>query len=251
MYINQTEMNKHVIVITGAGKGIGKAIALEFARQSSLKPAFKPSLVLTARTENEIESVAKECRTFGAMAESITADISNTSQMSQVTDRIIERYGAIDCLVNNAGVGRFKPLGEMNEEDFDYCVATNMKGTFFLTQKIFGVMQRQQKGHIFFITSVAAEKAFKSSSVYCMTKFAQKGLVETLRLYARECNVRITDVMPGAVFTPMWGEMPDDMKAVMMMPEDIAVPVVQAYLLPGRTSLEELVLRPVGGDINE
>ena len=84
-----------------------------------------------------------------------------------------------------------------------------------------------------------------------MSKFGQKGLVETIRLYAKTCNVRITNVMPGAVYTPMWGEVPDTLKNVMMMPEDISAPVVNAYLTAQRTSLEELVIRPVCGDINE
>lgn len=242
---------KHSILITGAGKGIGKAIALEFARTSKNNPDFNPVLLLVSRTADDLEDTAESCRNHGAQAETYAVDIADFSQTAALAETIIRRHGTIDCLVNNAGVGRFKPFGELSEEDFDYTVATNMKGTFFLTQKLFAAMERVRKGHIFFITSVAAEKAFKSSSIYCMTKFAQKGLVETLRLYARECNVRITDVMPGAVWTPMWGDVPEEMKSAMMMPEDIAVPVVQAYLLPGRTSLEELVFRPVGGDINE
>ena len=140
----------------------------------------------------------------------------------------------------------------MTEEDFDYTMGTNLKGTFFLTQKVFAIMEKQRSGHIFFITSIAAETAFKSSSLYSMSKFGQKGLVETLRLYAKSCNVRITNVMPGAVYTPMWGEeIPDSMKNVMMMPEDISAPVVQAFLTASRTTVEELVIRPVCGDINE
>ena len=139
----------------------------------------------------------------------------------------------------------------MTEDDFDYTMATNLKGTFFLTQKVFAVMEKKRSGHIFFITSIAAETAFKSSSIYSMSKFGQKGLVETIRLYAKTCNVRITNVMPGAVYTPMWGEVPDTLKNVMMMPEDISAPVVNAYLTAQRTSLEELVIRPVCGDINE
>jgi sepiapterin reductase len=82
-----------------------------------------------------------------------------------------------------------------------------------------------------------------------MSKFGQKGLVEVLRLYGRECNVRITNVMPGPVYTPMWGEARHDFAPKMMMPEDIAAPIVDAFLLPSRTSIEEIVLRPVTGDI--
>ena len=242
---------KHIIIITGAGKGIGKAIALDFAKAAGSGNGFQPVLILVSRTLKDLESVAQECRRYGATAEAIEADIADTAQIKHIVDSTLQRYGTIDCLVNNAGVGRFKSLTELSEEDYEYTMATNLKGTFFLTQRVFPIMEQKKTGHIFFITSIAAEISFKSSSLYAMSKFGQKGLVETMRLYAKECNVRITNVMPGAVYTPMWGEVPDAMKAGMMMAEDISGPLVQAYLLPQRTSIEELVIRPVSGDINE
>lgn len=242
---------KQVIIITGAGKGIGKAIALDFAKATEKQMGFDPVLILASRTMEDLESVAAECRFYGVEVDIFRADIADTVQIEQLVSTTLERYGTIDCLVNNAGVGRFKPLGEVTEDDFDYTMSINLKGTFFLTQKVFAVMEAKRSGHIFFITSIAAETAFKSSSIYCMSKFGQKGLVEAMRLYAKTCNVRITNVMPGAVFTPMWGEVPETMKSVMMMPEDVSGPVVNAYFMPERTSVEELVLRPVCGDIKE
>jgi len=242
---------QHIIIITGAGKGIGKAIALDFAKASKTYHDFEPVLTLVSRTLSDLDAVAEECRAFGAAVESIQADISDMSQINQLVSATLERYGTIDCLVNNAGVGRFKPFTELTVEDYEYTMKTNLKGTFFLTQKVFPVMEKKKSGHIFFITSIAAETAFKSSSLYSMSKFGQKGFIEAVRLYAKSCNVRITNVMPGAVSTPMWGEVPEEMKAAMMMPEDISIPLVHAYLLPQRTSVEELVIRPVGGDINE
>ena len=242
---------KHIIIITGAGKGIGKAIAIDFARAAETQNNFNPVLILVSRTLSDLEAVATKCRSYGADADIVQADIADTSQLDKLVSSTLERHGTIDCLVNNAGVGRFKPLAELTEEDFDYTISTNLKGTFFLTQKVFPVMEKNKSGHIFFITSVAAEIAFKSSSIYSMSKFGQKGLVEAMRLYAKTCNVRITNVMPGAVYTPMWGDVPKEMKATMMMPEDISGPLVNAYLLPQRTSVEELVFRPVCGDINE
>jgi len=242
---------KQIIIITGAGKGIGKSIALDFAQATNKKNDFKPVLILASRTAADLEAVADECHSYGAASDIIQTDIADIAQIDRLVTTTLERHGSIDCLVNNAGVGRFKVLGDMTEEDFDYTMATNLKGTFFLTQKVFAVMEKQKSGHIFFITSIAAETAFKSSSVYSMSKFGQKGLVETIRLYAKNCNVRITNVMPGAVYTPMWGEVPDTKKNVMMMPEDISAPVVQAYFTAQRTSVEELVIRPVCGDINE
>ncbi|MBC8044331.1 MAG: SDR family oxidoreductase, partial [Rhizobacter sp.] len=146
-------------------------------------------------------------------------------------------------------VGRFKDILELTPEDFDFTMQTNLKGTFFLTQKVLAEMISRQSGHIMFITSVAAETAFEQSAMYCMSKFAQKGLVEVLRLYGRKHGIRITNVMPGAVYTPMWGEQDAAMQSKMMRPEDIAEAVVNAYLQPARTSVEEIVLRPTGGDL--
>ena len=239
-----------VILLTGAGKGIGKAIALDFSRKAQKKSSFNPVLVLCSRTYSDIAALAEECALLGTKAVPIEADIASLEDIDRLVGQTLQEFGTIDCLVNNAGVGRFKSIEEMTEEDFDYTMSVNMKGTFFLTQKVFPVMEQKHSGHIFFITSIAAEIAFKSSSVYSMSKFGQKGLAESLRLYGKECNVRITNVMPGAVYTPMWGEAADELKEVMMMPEDIAGPVVDAYLQPSRTSVEEIVLRPVGGDIN-
>jgi sepiapterin reductase len=240
-----------IILITGAGKGIGRAVALEFARAGRHHPDFDPLLVLSSRTITDLEEISLECRAEGALTETIEADLSVMAEVRRLAAHILERYGTIDCLVNNAGVGRFKPFADITEEDFDYTMGTNLKGTFFLTQTLFDVMSKKRSGHIFFITSVAARKAFRHSSVYCMSKYGQQGLVDTLRLYAHQCNVRITNVMPGAVHTPMWGEVSDNFRSLMMMPEDIARPVVQAYLQPSRTTVEEIVLRPTGGDLQD
>ncbi len=242
---------KNIIIITGAGKGIGRSIAIDFAKEAGEHNNFSPVLILISRTLSDLESLSAECGRLGAETEIFQADIADTSQIGHIVDTTIRRYGRIDCLVNNAGVGRFGPFAELTEDDYEYTMSVNLKGTFFLTQKVFPVMEKQRSGHIFFITSVAAQTAFKSSALYCMSKFGQKGLVEVMRLHARTCNVRITEVMPGAVHTPMWGDVPEEMKKVMMMPEDISGPVVGAYLLPGRTTVEELVFRPVGGDIND
>ncbi|NTU68772.1 MAG: SDR family oxidoreductase [Chlorobiaceae bacterium] len=241
----------HIILVSGAGKGIGRAIALAFSRAGKLNPDFDPLLVLCSRSQADLDSIAVECQAEGAATDTFACDLGDMEDVRKLASFVLERHGTIDCLVNNAGVGRFGPFAEMTEEDFDYTMATNLKGTFFLTQALFPVMEEKRSGHIFFITSVAAEKAFLHSSVYCMSKFGQRGLVETMRLYARPCNVRITDVRPGAVYTPMWGEVTDDLKTVMMMPEDIAEPIVQAYLQPGRTTVEEIVLRPTGGDLQD
>ncbi|MFN3393217.1 MAG: SDR family oxidoreductase [Candidatus Thermochlorobacter sp.] len=236
-----------VILITGAGKGIGRHLALEFAQRKHAD--FEPKLLLVSRTHADLETLQHECHKHNVEAEICVADISRLSDIQTIYTCAIERFGQIDCLINNAGVGRFKNILELTEEDFDYTIDINLKGTFFLTQKVFEAMQRRRSGHIIFITSVAAETPFEQSAIYCMSKFGQKGLVEVLRLYARKCNVRVTNVMPGAVYTPMWGEDAQKFQPRMMMPEDVAKLVVEAYLQPERTSVEEIVLRPIAGDL--
>lgn len=236
-----------VILITGAGKGIGRHLALEFARQK--RADFEPKLVLVSRTPSDLEALQRECSALHVETEICVADIARLSDIDAIYACAIKRFGKVDCLVNNAGVGRFKHILELTEEDFDYTIDINLKGTFFLTQKVFAEMQRRRSGHIIFITSVAAETPFEQSAIYCASKFGQKGLVEVLRLYARNCNVRVTNVMPGAVYTPMWGDDAQKFQPRMMMPEDVAKIVVAAHLQPERTSVEEIVLRPIAGDL--
>lgn len=239
---------QHIILITGAGKGIGRSIALEFSRRSSDHSDFNPHLILCSRTPNDLENLSAECRKYGTSSTTFNVDISNLNDSNKMVEEILNTFGKIDCLINNAGVGTFKPLENMTEQDFDYTISINLKGTFFLTQNVFAHMKGRKSGHIFFITSVAAEKPFEQSAIYCMSKYGQKGLVEVMRLHGRKHHVKITNVMPGAVYTPMWGEVDPEMREKMMQPEDISGPIVDAYLTPTRTSVEELVFRPVGGD---
>jgi sepiapterin reductase len=236
-----------VFLITGAGKGIGRALALELSRRRT--GGFSPKLFLTSRTLSDLLSLKKECESMNVETHVLEAELSKMDDVSRIYESIMSRFGRVDCLVNNAGVGRFKAILDLTEEDYDFTMNTNLKGTFFLTQKVFADMQSRQSGHIFFITSVAAETPFEQSGLYCASKFGQKGIVEVLRLYARKCNVRVTNVMPGAVFTPMWGEARESLKARMMMPEDVALAVADAYFQPPRVSVEEIVLRPIGGDL--
>lgn len=236
-----------VILITGAGKGIGRAVAIAFAKRKCEE--FSPKLFLTSRTLSDLLALKKECEAMHVETHVLEAELSKVSEVYRIYETVQTRFGRVDCLVNNAGVGRFKNILDLTEADYDFMMNTNLKGTFFLTQKIFAEMQARQSGHIFFITSVAAETPFEQSALYCASKFGQKGLVEVLRLYARKCNVRLTNVMPGAVATPMWGEAKETLSEKMMMPEDIATPIVDAYLQPTRTSIEEIVLRPIAGDL--
>ena len=102
-----------IIIITGAGKGIGKSIALDFAKAAGTHNDFQPLLILASRTASDLESVATQCRSYGAKTDIIQTDIAVMNEVDRLVTTTMERYGTVDCLVNNAGVGRFKDIGEM------------------------------------------------------------------------------------------------------------------------------------------
>jgi sepiapterin reductase len=105
------------------------------------------------------------------------------------------------------------------------------------------------RGQIQVVTSVAAEQPFLQSSTYCLSKYAQRGLLDVMRLYGRQDGIRILEIKPGAAYTPMWGEMPADQVERMMTAEDVAQPMVDALGLSSRASLESLTIRPLHGDL--
>lgn len=244
-------MKEMVVVITGAGKGIGRAMALELARNK--QSAFKPRLFLLSRTQSDLDSLKNEIAKFDASlaVELHVVDLANISGVAAAMSACRAKLGPVDVLINNAGTGVFKHVGEYTVDDYSQVFDTNVKGTFFLTQNVFTHMQKAKSGTIVFVTSTAAEKAYEEGALYCASKFAQRGLLEVLRIPARKAGVRIINVMPGPVFTPMWGNVSADLKAQMVMPEDVAAMTVAALAQPPRSAIEEIVIRPVGGDLQD
>jgi sepiapterin reductase len=244
----KNKTSSQTILITGAGKGIGRSTALAFCKHAQITRK-SINLFITARTKADLVSLAKECRKMGADCEFLAGDISDLKFIDALIKECSAKFGTVNCLVNNAGVGNFGDFLDLKMEDLDFVLNTNVRGTFYLTQKVFRDMKKRKSGHLFFVTSVAAIKPFEQSAIYCMSKFGQKGLVDVVRLHAQKCNVRVTNVMPGAVHTPMWGEVTKEMHVRMMQPEDIADAIVASYALPLRASMDEIIIRPVGGDL--
>jgi sepiapterin reductase len=243
-------MEDPVIIVTGAGKGIGNSIAWELEKRSHAEVSFKPRLMLVSRTLADLKGLPKDLTQKGLKVEILAADIGEEGSAQAIAAATLSTYGRIDCLVNNAGVGRFGNFQDLKVEDLEYVFKVNLTGTFLLTQAVFKQMEKQKSGHIVFVTSVAAKKAFEQSAIYCMSKFGQQGFVEVLRLYGYKSGVRITNVLPGATYTPMWGtEMDPATIAKMMPPEAIAHSIVDAIRLKAPANLDEIVIRPMTGDL--
>jgi sepiapterin reductase len=245
-----------VILVTGAGKGIGKATVEKFAQKAVEHRSFRPRFFLTSRTESDLVALQKLLKEKGLEGEIWVSELSSREAAETVVSKCIERFGRVDVLVANAGVGRFGDLLTLTENDFDHTIGTNLKGFFFLIQNAFRAMKDQPpgedptlKGHIFGITSVAGHRPYEQSGLYCISKYGQRGLMDVLKLYGHQNQIRVTEIAPGATHTPMWGEVTDDMKNRMMLPEDIGEIIAEAYLKPSRASIETILVRPISGDL--
>jgi len=244
-----------VILVTGAGKGIGRAVAEGLAARARARTGAAASgvkLLLAARTQSDLAALQSALQGDTVDCGIVAGDLAE--RPLQPVEACLERYGRIDALIHCAGVGRFKDFLEQTPEDLEFTLRTNITATFLLLQRTYAAMKAQtprdgMRGQIQVVTSIAAEQPFAQSSTYCLSKYAQRGLLDVMKLYGRQDGIRILEVRPGAAYTPMWGEMPSDQVARMMTAEDVAQPMIDALSLSAHASIENITLRPLHGDL--
>lgn len=232
-----------VIVITGASQGIGAAIARAFAKRG---PCF---LALLARNASRLGEVAAECREHpGVRAEVFPCDVCEPDQVRAAAAAVEKVAGAAEVLVNNAGQFRGAPFLEYSLEEFDRQLAVNLRGVFVISQAFLPAMVKRQRGDVINICSVASLQAHPGGAGYSASKAGLLGLTRVMREELKECGIRVTAVMPGATFTPSWDG--SGFSEERMMPaEDVARSVVEITGLSRGTVVEEIVLRPLAGDL--
>lgn len=232
-----------IVWVTGASRGIGAAIARAFA-------AAGAHVVLSGRNVRMLRRNAAAITMSGRQASTVRCDVSSQKSTARAWKIISGQFGKVDVLVNNAGITCFKSFQRTTVEDFDRVMATNLRGVFLCTKSVLPDMVRRRKGCIINIVSVSATTTFEDSSAYSATKAGVLALSRGLRAEVRKNGVRIIDILPGAVETEMWNRA--DRKKhhnKMMQPEDIAEIVVSVFRQPKRVLTEEIVLRPVEGDL--
>ncbi|HJN01916.1 MAG: SDR family NAD(P)-dependent oxidoreductase [Nitrospinota bacterium] len=236
-------LENKVVWVTGAGRGIGKAIAVAFGKEKTM-------LALSSRTANEIKSVSESINKNGGTACPFPCDVSSEADMKSTVKKIKKTLGDINILVNNAGVARFMPLVETSMDDWDRMININLKGAFLCTKAVLPTMIEQKEGHIVNIVSVAGIQPFPNASGYCASKYGMMGLSAVTREEAREHNVKVTAILPGAVDTPIWNNIEGDFDhSKMMLPEDIAQTVILACKQPKKTLIEDIIIRPITGNL--
>lgn len=189
------ELNGQVALVTGAARGLGRAISLALAHAGA-------DVALGLRDVNADAGVAAEIRKLGRRALPLQMDVSKMEQIFRAVDDTVKEFGRIDILVNNAGIAPENPAEKVREEDFDATLAVNLKGTFFASQAAGRVMIGQKKGTIINMSSQAGFAALPTESVYCMTKAAIAHLTKCLAVEWGKHGITVNAVAPTFIHTP-------------------------------------------------
>ncbi len=188
-----------VALVTGGGRGVGKAVALAYAHEGV-------KLVICARTASEIEQSAGEIRQLGTECLGLVCDVSVEDSVATLVKDLEDHFGRVDILVNNAGVmTRPVSLAELEVRKWDYTLAVNLRGTFLVTRTILPLMFRQKNGSIINVSSTIGRGAYANFAAYAVSKWGVEGLTQTLAVEVKSHNIRVNSVDPGTVATKLTG----------------------------------------------
>lgn len=233
---------KDGIWVTGASSGIGKAVALEFAKVGC-------NVFISARRAQELERLKDEAGKQGDNIFPFPCNVASSTNVDQTFKKITSDF-EVNCLVNNAGVTSFKNAVDNSVNEINDIINTNLLGAIYSTKAVLSTFIKNESGTIFNILSVVVDKTFTKSSVYAASKMGLLGYSRSLREEVREHNVRVINIIPGATETAMWSQDVRKEKGEKMMnPESLARIIVSAYLQKDNLVTEEIVLRPVTGDL--
>jgi 3-oxoacyl-[acyl-carrier protein] reductase len=231
------DLGGQTALVTGAGRGIGRAIAKALASKGA-------RVFLAARTVSQLESAAEEIRCSGAAAVPVPTDLSDERDIRSLFDRIGNEAGRLDILINNAGVGIYGPVVDFASADFDAVMRVNTKAAFLCCQQALRLMIPKKSGTIINISSVVGFKGYPNQAAYTASKHALLGLTKSLAVEAQEHGIRVSAILPGGVDTEMVAKArPDLDPKILLEPEDIAHTVLFLLSLSDRAAIDQIYIR--------
>ena len=231
------DLSGQVAIVTGAGRGIGRATSLAIASCGA-------HVVLAARTESQLDEIAAVITDAGGSASKVATDVSDEQSILNLFNRVKEERGRLDVLINNAGMGIFGKLAEFKTEDLNAIMKINVDGTFICCREAMKMMIPNSSGYIINISSVVGLKGYPNQAAYTASKHAVVGMTKSLAVEAQENNIRVSVIHPGGVDTDMVAQArPDLDRSILMTVDDIAQSVMYLLSLSDSCSVDEIYIR--------
>ncbi|CAD0004700.1 3-ketoacyl-ACP reductase [Flavobacterium cheongpyeongense] len=224
-----TNLKNKNALITGAGKGIGKAIAIALAKEGV-------NVILVSRTQLDVEQLAVKIENFGVKSLALTADVADINSINTAIEKALAEFKTIDILINNAGIAAFGKFMELEPSEWEKIIQVNLMGTYYTTRAVLPNMIKRQTGDIINISSTAGLNGNALTSAYSASKFAVLGLTDSLMQEMRKHNIRVTALTPSTVATDMAKDLnlTDGNPEKVMQSEDIAELIIAQLKLNRR-----------------
>lgn len=229
------DLNGKVAFITGASKGIGFGVA-----QALLQKGMK--VAITSRSQESADKAAKELESFGEVL-ALESDVTNADSQQQAVAKTLEKFGKIDVLVANAGVGHFSAIDEMTHDEWHQTIDTNLTGVFYSVKATVDAL-KESKGYIITISSLAGTNFFANGSAYNASKFGLTGFSQAIMLDLRKYGIKVSTIMPGSVATYFGGHTPNNEDDWKIQIEDIGELVTDLLQMNPRTLPSKIEVRP-------
>ena len=238
--MNRMDLEGRSAIVTGGSRGIGYAIAAALVAAGS-------RVAISGRSQAHLDEAAKRLKAQAkgtAAVVGLAGDVGRASDAAQLIESTVQRFGGLDILINNAGIGAFANVAEMSIDEWDAVIHTNLSGVFYCSHAAIPHLKKQGGGWIINISSLAGKNAFPGGGAYCASKAALNAFSEALMQEVRYDNIRVSYIMPGSVSTGFSGRGDSGQADWKIAPEDIAELVVELITYPSRSLPSRIELRP-------
>jgi len=228
-----------VAIVTGGGRGLGQAICQMLSEAGAI--------AIVADIQKDLaEKVSQDIQQEGGKAQALQLDVSNAEQVESAIGQIVNQYGHLDILINNAGIDVTLPVDELTVQDWERIMAVNLNGPFIMSKYAIPYMKQQGSGHIVNIASTAAKRTWPNASAYHASKWGLLGFSHALHVEARPHNVKVTAVVAGGMRTPfLLDRFPDIDPNILQDPKNVADTIRYVLMQPEETVIPEVMVLPM------